>query len=183
MCPWIGRKMEECAGKGQPSGWGSPGCWWQIKQKRPRAPAHPALSPSPLKPIIGRGRLKWVATVKCIIFEMLSHNPPPPQSHIQLSPALFVSLLCQPPFSVSNCLPPASEMSCQTWKSLSFVCHGSDRLEVTTSKKKKRKREKQWIEAGRAGAVSIVALSSGETWVYTSLSLNFLPKFTKDYKT
>lgn len=59
-------------------------------------------------------------------------------------------------------------MSCQTWKSLSFVCHGSDRLGVTTSKKK-RKREKQWIEAGRAGAVSIVALHQ-----WGDLSLHFL---------
>lgn len=42
------------------------------------------------------------------------------------------------------------------------------------------------MEEGSTGAVSIVALSTtGETWVYTSLSLNFLPspKFTKDYKT
>lgn len=170
-----GRKMEECVGRGQLSGWGSPGRWWQIKQKRPCAPAHPALSPSPLKPIMERGRLKWVATVKCIIFEMLSHKPPPPPMHIQLSRALSASLLCQPPFCVSNCLPPASEMSCQTWKGLSFACHGSDRLGVTTLRKK-RNREKQWIEAGRTGAVSIVR-KGGFTlpWPLTSFcSLNLL---------
>lgn len=112
---------------------------------------------------------------------MLSRKPP--RTHIQLSRALFASLLCQPVFCVSNCLPPAREMSCQTWKGLSFACHGSDRLGVTTSKK--RNREKQWIEAGRTGAVTIEALSTyAIRWTHTSLVIDSLlfSKFVEDYK-
>lgn len=71
-------------------GWGSPGCWWQIKQKRPHATPGPALSPSPLTPVMGTGILKWVATAKCIIFEVLSHKPSWP--HLQLCLMLFMSL-------------------------------------------------------------------------------------------
>ena len=69
---------------------------------------------------------------------------------------LFMSLPLQPPFAVSNCLPPASEMSCQTWTGLSFVCQGGDRLGVTTSKKEKKKKkgEKKWLKVCvRTGAV------------------------------
>ncbi len=54
---------------------GSPGRWWQIKQKRPTAPLAPLLSSSPLSTLIEAGRQKWVAMAECIIFEMLSHRP------------------------------------------------------------------------------------------------------------
>lgn len=131
----IGEKMQEYVQRGQLRGWGSPGCWWQIKQKRPHATPWPPLSHSPLTPIMGTGSLKWVTTAKCIIFEMLSHKPCWP--HTQLCLMLFMSLPFQPLFAVSNCLPPASEMSCQPWTGLSFVCQGLDRLGVTTSKRKK----------------------------------------------
>lgn len=71
---WIGEKMEEYVERGQLRRWGSPGRWWQIKQKQPHATPWPALSPSPLTSVMGTGSLKWVATAKCIIFEMLSHK-------------------------------------------------------------------------------------------------------------
>lgn len=146
---WIGEKMEEYVERGQLRGWGSPGRWWQIKQKRPHAAPQPVLSPSPLTPVMGTGSLKWVATAKCIIFEMLSHKPSWP--HIQLCLMLFMSLPLQPLFAVSNCLPPASEMSCQPWTGLSFVCQGSNRLRVTTSKKKKEgKNGLKWSVQGQS---------------------------------
>lgn len=43
-------------------------------------------------------------------------------------------------FAVSNPLPPASEMSCQAWTGLSFVCQGDNRSGVTTSKRENRGR-------------------------------------------
>lgn len=148
---WIGEKMEEYVERGQLRGWGSPGPWWQIKQKRPHATPRPALSPSPLTPVMGTGSLKWVATAKCIIFEMLSHKPSWP--HIQLCLMLFMSAPpLQPPFAVSNCLPPASEMSCQTWTGLSFVCQGGNRSRVTTSKKKKRRGKKMALSGMHRGS-------------------------------
>lgn len=95
------------------------------------APHRGQPSSSPLRSIMGPGSLKWVATAKCIIFEMLSHKASWP--HLQLCLMLFMSP--QLLFAVSNCLPPASKMSCQPWTGFSFVCQGKNRLGVTTSKK------------------------------------------------
>lgn len=142
---WIEEKMEEYVERGQLRGWGSPGPWWQIKQKRPHATPRPALSPSPLTPVMGTGSLKWVATASVLFLKCFHTNPP---DHIYN----FVSCFScqpprpplQPPFAVSNCLPPASEMSCQTWTGLSFVCQGRNRSRVTTSKKEKKERKK-WL--------------------------------------
>lgn len=179
--------MEEYVVRGQLRGWGSPGRWWQIKQKRPHATPRPALSPSPLTSVMGTGSLKWVATAKCIIFEMLSHKPSWP--HIQLCLMLFMSLPFQLPFAVSNCLPPASEMSCQTWTGLSFVCQGGDRLGVTTSKKErktglkwsaqrqttKRPLPKSFIEEGfKLLTIQISVWPDGNKVPYLPLILDFL---------
>ena len=64
---------------------------------------------------------------------------------------LFMSLTFQPLFAVSNCLPPASEMSCQTRTGRSFVCQGDNRLGVTTSKRGEG--GKKWLKVERTGAV------------------------------
>lgn len=54
--------------------WGLRGRWWRIEQKRPCPERNSSLSSSLLKAIMGGGSLKWVATAKSIIFEMLSHK-------------------------------------------------------------------------------------------------------------
>lgn len=52
----------------------SQGARWRIEQKRPHTACNSSLSSSLLKAIMGGGSLKWVATAKSIIFEMLSHK-------------------------------------------------------------------------------------------------------------
>lgn len=66
-CKWWGDIDER-------RGLRSQGRWWRIEQKRPCTARNSSLSSSPLKAVMGGGSLKWVATAKSIIFEMLSHK-------------------------------------------------------------------------------------------------------------
>lgn len=66
-CKWWGDIDER-------RGLRSQGHWWRIEQKRPCAARNSSLSSSLLKAIMGGGSLKWVATARSIIFEMLSHK-------------------------------------------------------------------------------------------------------------
>lgn len=110
------------------------------------APHRSQPSSSPLTSLMESGSLKWVAAAKCIIFEMLLHKGSWP--HLQLCLMLFMSLPLQPLFAVSNCLPPASEMNCQPWTDLSFVCQDENRLGETTSKRRRGKMAESGVHRG-----------------------------------
>ena len=126
--------MEEYVERGQLTGLGSPGRWWQNEQKWPRTALWPAIVLTAhmrngnWQPEMSRHSKVyyfWNAFTQSLLttFTTLSH-------------AFYVSSPpSRPLFAVSNCVPPASEMNCQPWKGLSIVCQAKNRLGVTSSKK------------------------------------------------
>lgn len=152
---WIEEKMEEYVERGQLRGWGSPGPWWQIKQKRPHATPRPALSPSPLTPVMGTGSLKWVATAKCIIFEMLSHKPSWP--HIQLCLMLFMSAPPPPPSSLHLLCLIVCHLPAKWAARHGQAFHLSVRAEIDREwqhQKRKKRREKNGFKWNAQGQPS-----------------------------
>lgn len=100
----------------------------------PRGGGRPC-RPSPLTAVIGAGSLKWVATAECIIFENAFTRALLVTS-ATLSCSFHVTHHHHRYAAVSNCLPPASEMSCQTWTGRP-VCP-SWRLQIRSDNVKKQ---------------------------------------------